>query len=105
MFRTIRRVRRPFRDFLDFHNKTLLIPVFLKIEENYEQQAVAHVNVRNFCLKQIPQKSTLKKFSKNKNTLLAPVFWEIEENGQRESCRQWKGVQLFCETNFRKIYP
>ena len=45
-------------------------------------KVVAQVNVRNFCLKQIPQKSTLKKFSKNKNTLLAPVFWEIEEKGQ-----------------------
>ena len=67
-------------------------------------KVVAQVNVRNFCLKQIPQKSTLKKFSKNKNTLLAPVFWEIDECGQQESCRQCKGAQLLFEFFFRKIY-
>ena len=46
--------------------KPFLILVFLK-KKIMNNKVVAHVNVRNFCLKQIPRKSTLKKiFEKQK---------------------------------------
>ena len=63
MLGKIRGGRGPLRDFFDFHNKILPALLFFKIEENCQEQScsLCSLNMDNFCLKHISQKSTLKK--------------------------------------------